>query len=62
MHLHGRHAAHLTLPQRLKQARQSLAPGLNGSFAAGFPYSLYASVNRRGLAWFFVSNSLQAGT
>jgi len=39
MHLHDRHAAHLTFQMTLKQARQSAAQGPAGAAAADFPYS-----------------------
>jgi hypothetical protein len=62
MHLHDRLGTHLTLAAPLKQAGQSLAASLIGVFAAGFPYTLSASVNSGAWRRKFVSFSLQAVT
>jgi len=55
MHLHDRHAAHLTLQTTLKQARQSAAQGPAGVAAADFPYSLTKAAGSRDCGGFFVN-------
>jgi len=62
MHLHDRHGTHLTLPETLKQARQSLAARATERISEGFPYSLVQAVIPRGLVANIVSVSLQGVT
>jgi len=55
MHLHDRHAAHLTFQTTLKQARQSAAKGPAGLAPADFPYSLTETPDSRDCDGFFVN-------
>jgi len=55
MHLHDRHAAHLTFQTTLKQARQSTAQGPAGLAPADFPYSLTKAPDSRDCDSFFVN-------
>jgi len=55
MHLHDRHAAHLTFQTSLKQARQSAAQGPAGLAPADFPYSLIKTPDLRVCDGLFVN-------